>query len=61
MRDFSNLRFVEIGAPWLKTVFPQQTLCFSNFHTRRTADPANGLYHISLGTLPKLLSRVARA
>ena len=54
MRDFSSLRFVEIGAPWLKTIFPQQTLCFSNFHTRRIADPANGIHHISLDTLPKL-------
>ena len=54
MRDFSSLRFVEIGAPWLKTVFPQQTLCFSNFHTRRTADPANGIYQISSDTLPML-------
>jgi hypothetical protein len=54
MRDFSSLRFVEIGAPWLKTVFPQQTQCFSNFHTRRTADPVNGIYHISLDTLPRL-------
>jgi glycosyl transferase family 1 len=54
MRDFSSLRFVEVGVPWLKTVFPDQTLCFSNFHTRHTADPANGIYHISLETLPKL-------
>lgn len=54
MRDLSSLRFVEIGAPWIKTIFPQQTLCFSNFHTRRTADPANGLFPISLGTLPRL-------
>ena len=54
MRDFSKLRFVEIGAPWLKTIFPQQTLCFSAFHTGRTADPDNGLLNISLATLPKL-------
>jgi hypothetical protein len=54
MRDFSKLRFVEIGAPWLKTAFPQQTQCFSTFHSRRDADPDNGLYQISLGTLPKL-------
>jgi hypothetical protein len=54
MRDFSKLKFVEIGAPWLKTIFPQQTQCFSTFHTRRTADPENGLHSASLGTLPKL-------
>ena len=60
MRDFSSLRFVEIGAPWLKTVFPQQTLCFSNFHTRRTADPANGTYQISSQHASDALSRVAR-
>jgi len=54
MRDLASLRFLEIGVPWLKTVFPQQTLCFSNFHTHRTADPANGIYPISLDTLPKL-------
>jgi hypothetical protein len=54
MRDFSKLRFVEIGAPWLKTVFPLQTLCFSTFHTRHTADPDNGLHALSLVTLPKL-------
>jgi hypothetical protein len=54
MRDLSNLKFVEVGAPWLKTAFPDQTVCFSNFHTRRNADPANGLHHISLDTLPKL-------
>ena len=40
MRDYSKLRFVEIGAPWLKVIFPQQTQCFSTFHTKRTADPA---------------------
>lgn len=54
MRDFSDLRFLEIGAPWLKTVLPQQTLCFSTYHSRHTADPANGLHHISAGTLPRL-------
>ena len=54
MLDFSKLRFVEIGAPWLKTIFPQQTQCFSPFHTRSTEDPANGLYSISPSTLPKL-------
>ena len=54
MRDFSKLRFVEIGAPWLKTAFPQQTQCFSTFHNRHDADPDNGLYQISVGTLPKL-------
>jgi len=54
MRDLTNLKFVEVGAPWLKTAFPEQTVCFSNFHTRRSADPANGLHHISLDTLPKL-------
>jgi hypothetical protein len=54
MRDFSKLRFVEIGAPWIKTAFPQQTLCFSTIHGRRDADPENGLYNISLTTLPKL-------
>lgn len=56
MRDLSKLRFVEIGAPWLKVVFPQQTECFSPFHTSRTADPDNGLHGISLGTLSKLNS-----
>jgi hypothetical protein len=54
MRDLSSLRFVEIGAPWLKTVFPEQTLCFSNIHTKRTSDPDKGLYPISLATLPRL-------
>lgn len=54
MRDFADLRFLEIGVPWLKTVFPQQTICFSTYHNRRDADPANGLFHISAGTLPKL-------
>jgi len=54
MRDLSSLRFLEIGAPWLKTIFPQQTECFSNFHTGRTADPNNGLHPITLRTLPKL-------
>lgn len=56
MRDHSNLRFLEIGAPWLKAVFPQQTQCFSTFHDSRTADPANGLFNISPRTLPKLHS-----
>jgi glycosyltransferase involved in cell wall biosynthesis len=54
MRDFSKLKFVEIGMPWIKTVFPQQTQCFSTVHTRRTADPDNGLHNISPRTLPKL-------
>lgn len=54
MRDLAGLKFLEIGAPWLKTVFPQQTICFSNFHTARTADPANGIHPISFTTLPKL-------
>jgi hypothetical protein len=53
MRDYSKLRFVEIGAPWLKVIFPQQTQCFSTFHTKRTADPQNGLYNISLANLGK--------
>ncbi|HJS07934.1 MAG TPA: glycosyltransferase [Pirellulales bacterium] len=47
---------MEIGAPWIKTIFPEQTLCFSTFHTRRTAEPENGLFNISLRTLPKLHS-----
>ncbi len=54
MRDLSRMKFLEIGNPWLKVAFPQQTICFSPFHTRGTADPKNGLYHISPSTLPKL-------
>jgi Glycosyl transferases group 1 len=54
MRDISNLKFLEIGAPWLKSVFPDQVLCFSTYHSRREADPANGLFHISPATLPRL-------
>ena len=56
MHDLTKFRFVEIGVPWIKAAFPQQTECFSAFHTSRTADPANGLHNISLRTLPKLHS-----
>src|SRR5688572_14046058 len=54
MSDFSKLTFVEIGAPWIKTAFPNQTECFSTYHTGRTADPDNGIYAASLGTLAQL-------
>lgn len=54
MRDLSRLTFIEIGIPWLKTAFPEQTICFSPYHTRGNADPKGGLYPISLSTLPKL-------
>jgi hypothetical protein len=60
MHDLSNFRFVEIGAPpWIKAAFPQHTICFSN-HYAANADPANGLHHISLATLPAL-QRALRA
>jgi hypothetical protein len=54
MDDFSKLKFVEIGPPWIKAIFPQQTQCFSTIHIPSTADPANGLHDISLRTLPQL-------
>jgi glycosyltransferase involved in cell wall biosynthesis len=54
MRDFSQLKFLEIGPPWIKAIFPQQTQCFSTFHSRHTADPEHGLDGISPRTLPAL-------
>jgi hypothetical protein len=54
MRDLSTLKFVEIGVPWVKTVFPEQTVCFSPYHTRATAEPEAGIHNISLATLPTL-------
>jgi hypothetical protein len=52
--DFSRLRFLEIGAPWLKSAFPAQTTCFSTEHSKRDADPGNGLHSATLATLPAL-------
>lgn len=54
MLDLSTLRIVEIGPPLIKHAFPKQTQCFSTIHGRKDADPANGLHHISLRTLPAL-------
>ncbi len=54
MRDLSTLKFVEIGIPWIKTVFPEQTVCFSPYHTGRTASPGEGIHAITPATLPRL-------
>jgi len=54
MADFSTLKIIEIGHPWVKLAFPRQTVCYSTLCDSGPDDPSNGLINLSARTLPQL-------